>query len=201
MSIDRKQSIIEAAEKCFTQYGFKATTMDQTAKMAHVGKGTIYTFFKNKEELFKAIIDQFILQMSQIADQAINLEDTFDENLHRSLFGMLDFRKKHQLTLKLTQEVREIGTPEAQEALDRLERTILNFLEGHLIKAMENGDISPCEPELTAFIMLKLYIALVFEWEKKHEPLSKQAISSIFDNYLMKGLKNNSENREKMTKK
>jgi AcrR family transcriptional regulator len=187
--MDRKQSIVEAAETCFTQYGFKAATMDQVSKMAHVGKGTIYTFYKNKEELFHAIIDQFILQMKQIADHAIHSEDKFDENLHRSLFEMLEFRKQHQLTLKLTQEVREIGTPEAQEALDRLEKTILTFLEGHLVHAIEAGDILPCEPQLTAFIMLKLYISLVFEWEKKHTPLSKEEISSIFEMYLMKGLK------------
>ncbi|MGQ0422282.1 TetR/AcrR family transcriptional regulator, partial [Bacillus sp. HC-Mk] len=48
MAIDRKRSIIEAATKSFSAFGYKATTMYQVAKLANVGKGTIYTFFKNR---------------------------------------------------------------------------------------------------------------------------------------------------------
>ena len=49
MSVDRKKLILEAATKSFTQFGYKATTMDLVAKLANVGKGTIYTFFKTKK--------------------------------------------------------------------------------------------------------------------------------------------------------
>ena len=49
MAIDRKRSIIEAATKSFSAFGYKATTMDQVAKLANVGKGTIYTFLKIKK--------------------------------------------------------------------------------------------------------------------------------------------------------
>lgn len=50
---DRKKLIVEAAEKSFSEFGYKATTMDHVARRAGVGKGTIYTFFKNKEELLQ----------------------------------------------------------------------------------------------------------------------------------------------------
>ena len=56
MSIDRKKLILEAATKSFSLFGYKATTMDQVAKIANVGKGTIYTFYENKEQLFKEIV-------------------------------------------------------------------------------------------------------------------------------------------------
>ncbi|MER2090772.1 MAG: helix-turn-helix domain-containing protein, partial [Sporosarcina sp.] len=45
--MDRRQVILEAAAKSFSLFGYKATTMDQVAKIANVGKGTIYTFFAN----------------------------------------------------------------------------------------------------------------------------------------------------------
>ncbi len=50
---DRKKLIVEAAAKSFSEFGYKATTMDHVARSAGVGKGTIYTFFKNKEELLQ----------------------------------------------------------------------------------------------------------------------------------------------------
>ncbi|MEH7109635.1 TetR/AcrR family transcriptional regulator, partial [Bacillus sp. JJ1764] len=43
MAPDRRRMIVEAATKSFSLFGYKATTMDQFAKLANVGKGTIYT--------------------------------------------------------------------------------------------------------------------------------------------------------------
>ncbi|CAM3957057.1 Transcriptional regulator TetR family [Geobacillus stearothermophilus] len=48
MASDRKRQIIEAATQSFAAFGYKATTMEQIAKLANVGKGTIYTFFSVK---------------------------------------------------------------------------------------------------------------------------------------------------------
>lgn len=45
---DKKQQIIDAATQSFSLFGYKATTMDQVAKMANVGKGTIYTLFQKQ---------------------------------------------------------------------------------------------------------------------------------------------------------
>ena len=51
--------------------------MDQVAKLANVGKGTIYTFFKNKEELFGEIISNLITEMKQVAENAIRSDVSF----------------------------------------------------------------------------------------------------------------------------
>lgn len=43
-TIDRRQQVMDSAEKSFALFGYKATTMEQVARLANVGKGTIYTF-------------------------------------------------------------------------------------------------------------------------------------------------------------
>ena len=88
MSKDRKALILEAATKSFTQFGYKATTMDLVAKLANVGKGTIYTFFKNKEELFDDIFSSLLIEMKQTADQAIDPDLPFHENAHRAMMAI-----------------------------------------------------------------------------------------------------------------
>ncbi|CAM3520217.1 TetR/AcrR family transcriptional regulator [Cytobacillus oceanisediminis] len=190
MSIDRKQQILEAATKSFSLFGYKATTMDQVAKLANVGKGTIYTFFKNKEELFDEIIHSLIAEMKAAADEAIDPTLSFHENVHRGLYKILEFRLKHQLTIKLFQEEKEMGTPAVMEVMDQMEDAILNYLKEKVNQAIEKGEIRECDPELTAFVMLKLYIALIFDWEKRHEPLEKEKIAMLFEQYIMKGLSN-----------
>ena len=93
MSIDRKNLILDAATKSFSLFGYKATTMDQIAKIANVGKGTIYTFYENKEQLFKEIVLQMINEMKNEAEQAIQPDVSFYENLHRALFRILEFKR------------------------------------------------------------------------------------------------------------
>ncbi|MDU0813432.1 TetR/AcrR family transcriptional regulator [Bacillus siamensis] len=188
MSVDRKKLILEAATKSFTQFGYKATTMDLVAKLANVGKGTIYTFFKNKEELFDDIFTTILREMKEHADEAMKPELSFHENVHRALVAILEFRKTHQLTIKIFQENAEIGTIAVQDVIAKMERAILSYIKEKIEWAIENGSIKPCDPELTAFVMLKLYIALIFDWEKNHPPLEKETIAELLEMYVGQGL-------------
>ncbi|CAN7472396.1 TetR/AcrR family transcriptional regulator [Rossellomorea sp. LjRoot5] len=190
MAIDRKKQILEAATNSFSLFGYKATTMDQVAKIANVGKGTIYTFFKNKEELFDEIVSSLINEMTFEAEEVIDPEATFSENVHRALFRLLEFRKEHKLTIKLYQEAREMGTPAVSEVIDRMEKVVIDFLSHRIEKAIASGAIKPCNPEMTAFVLLKLYVSLIFDWERTHGPLDKDEIANLFELYIIKGLSN-----------
>lgn len=188
MAIDRKRLIIDAATRSFSLFGYKATTMDQVAKLANVGKGTIYTFFQNKEELLDEIVTSLIKEMKAAAEETIQDHLSFHENANRALYRLLEFRKEHQLTIKLFQEESEIGTPAVMDVMRRVEAAIIRYIKEKVIEAIEKGEIKKCDPEITAFIMLKLYISLIFDWEKYHEPLGKEEISALFEFYLFTGL-------------
>lgn len=188
MSIDRRKMIVDAAAKSFALFGYKATTMDQVAKIANVGKGTIYTFFSNKEELFQEIMKSLLTEMKQVAEAALDPNLTFFDNLNRVLHKLLDFREQHELAIKLSQEVRDIGTQMAQEGLQLIEKSVIGYIRQQVQKAIDKGEIKPCDPELTAFIMLKLYMALAADWRKTHEPLDKDRVAELLCFYLKEGL-------------
>lgn len=190
MSIDRRQYILDAATKSFSLYGYKATTMAQVARLANVGKGTIYTFFANKEELFNEIITKHISDMEQAANESIDPKKPFKENVHQALYKMLGFRREHQLTIKLVQEQRDIGTPIVNEVMKKVEESTLQFIKDKINQAMEKGEIKQCNPEIFAFILLKVYVALIFDWEKSRDPLTKEEIARIFHLYVFDGLSN-----------
>jgi len=57
---NRKLSILEAAHKLFSHYGFEKTTIEDIAKEAGPGKGTIYLEFDSKDSILMAIISNFI---------------------------------------------------------------------------------------------------------------------------------------------
>lgn len=188
MAIDRRQQIVEAASKSFALFGYKATTMDQVAKIANVGKGTIYTFFTNKEQLFHEIMKKLIIDMKHVAERTLDPNKPFFDNLNAALEQLLEFREEHELALKLSHEVREIGTPMAQEGMEQIERAVVGYIQQQLQLAIDKGEIKPCNSEMTAFVMLRLYMALTVDWKKTHEPLSKEQVAEQLRFYMQVGL-------------
>jgi len=72
---DKRRQIIEGAGDVFLSKGFDAASMSEIARVAGVSKGTLYVYFKNKEELFDAIVTG---ACRMLADQAF----VFNDNDH-----------------------------------------------------------------------------------------------------------------------
>ncbi|MBD2864583.1 TetR/AcrR family transcriptional regulator [Paenibacillus oceani] len=188
MSIDRRRLIIDAAAKSFALFGYKGTTMDQVAKIANVGKGTIYTFFSNKEELFQEIMNRLIGEMKRVAEEVVDPGRKFFDNLNLVLDQLLDFREEHELAIKLSQEVKEIGTQMAQDGIYQIEKAVVGYIQQQVQAAVDKGEIKPCDPKMTAFVMLKLFMALTADWKKSHPPLDKTRVAELLRFYLQEGL-------------
>jgi AcrR family transcriptional regulator len=52
---ERRRLIMDAAHRLFSSKGFSATTMEEIAREAELSPGTIYLYFKNKEELYGSL--------------------------------------------------------------------------------------------------------------------------------------------------
>ena len=67
----KRRQIIDGARQVFMAQGFDAASMGEIARAAGVSKGTLYVYFKSKEELFEAIVAQ---QCKAQAEQIFNLD-------------------------------------------------------------------------------------------------------------------------------
>src|SRR5882724_8519390 len=54
----KRRQIVEGARSVFMAQGFDAASMGEIARAAGVSKGTLYVYFKDKDELFKAIVEK-----------------------------------------------------------------------------------------------------------------------------------------------
>lgn len=62
----RQRAVLEAAEAHFLDVGYEAFSMAQLAKKAGVAKGTLYLYFKTREELFLTLYEQSLIRWSQV---------------------------------------------------------------------------------------------------------------------------------------
>jgi AcrR family transcriptional regulator len=93
----RYKRAIRAAEELFKKVGFRAVTMELVAREANVAKATLYSHFKNKDELFLAVCARMARILRGAVEQALMKPDTsLDERLadgviakHRSIFALV----------------------------------------------------------------------------------------------------------------
>src|SRR3954451_7430041 len=60
---DKRERILRAAVKVFARNGFHATRVSEVAKAAGVADGTIYLYFKSKEELLVSLFDDRVSKL------------------------------------------------------------------------------------------------------------------------------------------
>jgi TetR/AcrR family transcriptional repressor of uid operon len=76
--MDIRERIVQSAVDCFSKYGFDRTRMDDIAQTADISKGTVYLYFKSKEDLFYAICEN---NLKVLKEQLSHLFVTTKENL------------------------------------------------------------------------------------------------------------------------
>jgi AcrR family transcriptional regulator len=86
----RRAEILDAALRVFGQYGYRRTSMDDIAREAGIGKGTIYLSFASKEEVFRALSERLSQRMLAGAEAASRRPGTTADKLaamHAAWFG------------------------------------------------------------------------------------------------------------------
>jgi len=71
----RKLEIINAAEKVFFSKGYNNATMDDVANVVELSKGTLYLYFKSKDELLKVIVQKAITKLNELFLEHISKEE------------------------------------------------------------------------------------------------------------------------------
>lgn len=80
----KRRQILDGARRTFLANGFDAASMNGIARAAGVSKGTLYVYFKSKEELFEAIVEA---QMREQGQQVFNLDQEADIQVELNRLG------------------------------------------------------------------------------------------------------------------
>jgi AcrR family transcriptional regulator len=73
--VDRRDVILDVARECFVEEGYGATSMSMIAQRLGGSKGTLYNYFRSKEELFDAVIRRSCDRLHDEMDLAPDSDD------------------------------------------------------------------------------------------------------------------------------
>jgi len=152
----RKNDIVDAAERVFFEKGHENATMDDVAEEAELSKGTLYLYFKNKEDLYLAIHLRGNRILHSLFEIALKTQKTGIEKTRAIGRAYVEFFEKHQnyYNAMLYFESREIDFTDqksvASECLIEGKATLEILIEA-IVTGIKDGSIrSDADPIKTA---------------------------------------------------
>ena len=107
---DKYQRILEASVNVFADNGFHQSTVSQIAKKAGVADGTIYLYFKNKEDILVQIFNYKTKQIFERFREVVNSADNPIEKLRNLIRRHLqEFQQDRNLAVVYLAETRQIN--------------------------------------------------------------------------------------------
>ena len=154
--IDRKKLILEEAARLFSAKRFDEVLMDDIAHQAGVGKGTIYTYFADKEELYFAVVFEGIRRLNEQLQRKANRQPNPEDELRRMVHAIVSFFSQNRFFFRLMSQ--EDGKTEGGKGENRKrwreERRIqLAAIETVLQNGAEQGVFSVEHPKVETAVL------------------------------------------------
>lgn len=127
----KRDAILQAAKQRLSQYGVKKTTMQEIAKDAGIAVGTLYLYFKNKNQILIAAAEGYVQQHTLDSHQLLQSQLPASEKLKRYLVNRFRAVQDHRLSgthaAELARAVMHLK-PELQEEESQVVRDNIAFL-------------------------------------------------------------------------
>lgn len=90
MSITKtRQKLLEVARELFAHKGLEATTMNDIAAASGRGRRTLYTYFRNKEDIYYAVIEEELERLSEKMDEVASMDVEPEEKIFTLIYTHL----------------------------------------------------------------------------------------------------------------
>ena len=218
MAVDLAQPkdkrILQAAEEVFSHHGYEKATLDEIIALADVGKGTVYKYFGNKEQLFYKLVADKNAPFVERLQQAVAGENTFEKKLKAYFKEMVGFYVANSTLWQIICfemlgasngcRVEKNGgefvvssrynsmqlTEELKERILRYHHLLyaeFEILHQLIVTAMQQGLLKPnCKPEIaTKFVFFGVAMSIFNPNEEETRELPvEQAAEIIVDHFL-----------------
>ncbi|HTW84284.1 MAG TPA: helix-turn-helix domain-containing protein [Candidatus Sulfotelmatobacter sp.] len=128
----RYRRVLRAAEELFKRDGFRGVTMEAVARGAAVAKPTLYSYFKNKDELYVAVCARLTRLLRETVEHALTSDEPLDARLANAIVA------KHRVVFTLVRssphaaELFSAKDATAAQLFADLDETLLGLLAGAL---------------------------------------------------------------------
>jgi AcrR family transcriptional regulator len=170
--------ILRAAEEVFSSKGFFGATVAEMVERAGVSRGTFYLYFKNREDVFSALLSRVVGEMFMLS--ASRQTGTLQERVESANRAYLETFRRHR---EFMRSVLQVATFDADvaKALNRLRGKFIERVRAHLDKCVARNTIYDIDPTIASFLLVIMveftaYAWLSFGWEPNTEEFDFETV-------------------------
>lgn len=169
-----KQQLIDVARELFGSFGKKNVTMNEIAEASSKGRRTLYTYFRNKEDVYKAVVENELRLVAEALKANSNQNTDSYNKLKGHIITHLDSVKKSvtrngSLRADFFKDIYEV-----ERSRRRLDVIELGLIKDILTEGIEKGEFKSLDIEIISVIILYALKGL-------EVPYIRQNISSEFE--------------------
>jgi AcrR family transcriptional regulator len=170
---ERRDELMNAAQRAFLEYGVAPTTIEQITSRAKVAKGTFYLYFSSKEEILAALRERFARELLMAVTAAVSRQPSYDwrgklTNWARAcVAGYLDSIALHDIVFY------ESRAPSREGLVDNV---IIDHLLELLHSGAEAGAWSINDPRFTAVFLFSGLHGVVDDAHTKEKRINRNRL-------------------------
>ena len=191
----RPQELLAAALDLFVERGYAGTRLDDVASLAGVSKGTLYLYFENKEELFKAVVRENIVTALVDAEDLIASFEGHSSALLRTLvmnwwnrIGQTKLSGISKLMMAESGNFPDVARFYHEEVVSRGEALLVSIVE----RGIDRGEFREVDASQAKLVIIAPVLMLML-WKHsfagcRSEPIDSQAYLDCLLDLLTRGL-------------
>ncbi|HVE72568.1 MAG TPA: TetR/AcrR family transcriptional regulator [Thermoanaerobaculia bacterium] len=193
----RVQTIQDAAMRVIARKGMAAATIQEIADEAGVAKGTIYLYFRDREELVEKTFECAMSQLLEKIDEAIASNEKFDQKVRAIMAAKITFFTANReffrlyISLRVPEGSAQDQRRQRQHCQPRYRERTQQFAD-ILQQAMDRGEIRRVDPHRLALFIMEGSTAIILE--RLNEPSSPDEGSDVdfITSFILDGVRKRS---------
>ncbi len=172
--LNKKNMILEVAEQLFASEGYTSTSIDDIASKCDITKAAIYYHFKNKQELYRYILQKNFMNLAQNIEIAVGNEDKVENKFiaYVITFAQEIQNSKHIASL-LMREMANGGKDMPPDALKEMLRTFKSLTL--IIKSGNEQKIFKCIEPMIMQMMIIGSLSFLFTTQKIRKKVKEES--------------------------
>ena len=170
-----RAEVLAAARQVFTTHGYQDATITEVTQLADVATGTFYLHFRDKEELFVAVVEE---GLHTIRDE---IHDTLRQQPDTPILALIirTFLRTAYAQRDLFVLMSSGGSPLIQPHTQRAQAGFTSHFVPTLQAAQAAGHLASVDPALLAHLLVGLLLRAVTWWRDHDEPGPEEMANQI----------------------
>jgi len=180
-----REEILLAAKHLFIEQGYHGLSMRQIAEAVGVSKAAIYYHFRDKEELFLAILEIYLDEIEAILDLVQAEGTTCRQQISALVEAILSQPAEQRAVIRLaSQEMSQLNA-EARQAFNKTyHKKFIDKIQAILKAGVESGELKPIDTGVATWTLLGMMYPYFYPAHSYDVPSPSDVAEQLLEIYL-----------------